>query len=112
MWPYEQACIREAADTLLFCRDLDGEDARAAFSAAATLTDRLIDAGRWTSSGACRLLDDGWACGPGRAMLDAVPACRGPGPARRRGVAPRRPPPSSPVWPSSRLPQPSRTTGV
>jgi hypothetical protein len=74
LWPSEQACIREAADTLLFCRDLDGEDARAAFSAAATLTDRLIDAGRWTSSGACRLLDDVWAYGPGTAMLDAVAA--------------------------------------
>lgn len=74
LWPSEQACIREAADTLLFCRDLDGEDARAAFSAAATLTDRLIDAGRWTSSGACRLLDDVWACGPGTAMLEAVAA--------------------------------------
>src|SRR3954471_21996742 len=74
LWPSEQACIREAADTLLFCRDLDGADALAAFSAAGTLPHRLIDAGRWTSSGACRLLDDAWACGPGTAMLDAVAA--------------------------------------
>src|SRR3954465_2457206 len=74
LWPSEQACIREAADTLLFCRDLDGEDARAAFTAAATLTDRLIDAGRWTSPGAGRLPFAVWAGGPGAAMLDAVAA--------------------------------------
>jgi hypothetical protein len=74
LWPSEQACIREAADTLLFCRDLDGADARTAFAAAATLTDGLIGAGRWTSSRARALLDDIWACGPGAAMPEAVAA--------------------------------------
>jgi hypothetical protein len=55
--PSEQACIRDAADTLLFCSDLD--------------TDCLTDAGRWTGWRARRLLDDIWACGPGAAMLEA-----------------------------------------
>ena len=32
LWPAEQACIREAADALLFCRDLDDNDARHADS--------------------------------------------------------------------------------
>jgi hypothetical protein len=70
LWPSEQACIREAADTLLFSRDLEGADARTAFAAATTLTDGLIDGGRWTSSRARALLDDIWACGPGAAMLE------------------------------------------
>jgi hypothetical protein len=48
--------------------------ARTAFAAAATLTDGLIDAGRWTSSRARGLLDDIWACGPGAVMLEAVAA--------------------------------------
>jgi len=72
--PSEQACIREAADMLLFCRDLDGKDARTAFAAAAMLTDGLIEAKRWTSWRARRLLDDIWACGPGAAMLEAAAA--------------------------------------
>jgi hypothetical protein len=74
LWPSEQACIREAADALIFCPDLDRADARTAFAAAATLTDGLIDAGRWTSSRARGLLDDIWACGPGAVMLEAVAA--------------------------------------
>jgi hypothetical protein len=72
--PSEQACIREAADVLLFCSDLDGEDARTAFVAVATLLDRLTQAGRWTGSRARRLLDDIWACGPGVAMPEAIAA--------------------------------------
>jgi hypothetical protein len=74
LWPSEQACIREAADTLLFCCDLDGEDARTAFAAAATLTDRLTEADRWSGFRARRLLDDIWACGPGATMPEAVAA--------------------------------------
>jgi hypothetical protein len=70
----ERACIREAADMLLFCRDLDGKDARRAFAAAATLTDRLTESGRWTRSSTRRLLDDIWACGPGAAMPETVAA--------------------------------------
>jgi len=45
-----------------------------AFAAAATLTDGLIDGGRWTSSRARALLDDIWACGPGAVLLEAVAA--------------------------------------
>jgi hypothetical protein len=69
LWPAEQACIREAADALLFCRDLreDGA-AKEALAAVALLSDDLIDAERWTSRRAQGLLDDVWACGPGEAL--------------------------------------------
>jgi hypothetical protein len=69
LWPAEQACIREAADALLFCRDLDDSDARHAVAAVTVLTDDLIEAKRWTSLRAMQLLDDIWGCGP-RATLD------------------------------------------
>ena len=74
LWPPEQACIREAADTLLFSGDLDGEAARAAFAAVARLSDRLVESGRWTDSRVRDLLDDIWACGPGAAGLEAIAA--------------------------------------
>jgi hypothetical protein len=74
LWPFEEVGIREAADTLVFCRDFDGEDARREFAAAATLTDGLIDGGRWSSFRARRLLDDIGACGPGAAMPEVVAA--------------------------------------
>jgi hypothetical protein len=64
LWPTEQECVREAADALLFCDDLDEPDARHAVAAAAVLTDDLIDAQRWTPRRAQQLLDDIWACGP------------------------------------------------
>jgi hypothetical protein len=72
--PDEQACIREAADTLLFCRDVDQEDASRALAAVAVLTDDLIDAERWTLLRAQQLLDDVWACGPGVALDVGVAA--------------------------------------
>jgi hypothetical protein len=72
--PDEQACIREAADTLLFCRDVDQEDASDALAAVAVLTDDLIDAERWTLLRAQQLLDDVWACGPGVALGVGVAA--------------------------------------
>jgi hypothetical protein len=68
LWPAEQACIREAADALLFCRDLDENDARHAVAAVTVLADDLIDAQRWTSLRAMQLLDDIWACGPSAAL--------------------------------------------
>jgi hypothetical protein len=68
LWPAEQACIREAADALLFCSDLAEEDARRALAALAVLTDDLIDAERWTPQRAQQLLDDLWACGPDMAL--------------------------------------------
>jgi hypothetical protein len=68
LWPAEQACIREAADALLFCRDLDENDARHAVAAVTVLADDLIDAQRWTPLRAMQLLDDIWACGPSAAL--------------------------------------------
>jgi hypothetical protein len=68
LWPAEQACIREAADALLFCRDLDEDDARRALAAVTALADELIDAQRWTPLRALQLLDDIWACGPRAAL--------------------------------------------
>jgi hypothetical protein len=74
LWPAEQGCIRDAADTLLFCEDLHGEDGRAAFASVAALSNRLVDAGRWTDTRARQLLDDIWACGPGAEGLEAIAA--------------------------------------
>jgi hypothetical protein len=68
LWLAEQACIREAADALLFCRDLDENDARRALAAVTALADELIDAQRWTPLRALQLLDDIWACGPRAAL--------------------------------------------
>jgi hypothetical protein len=69
LWPAEQTCIREAADALLFCRDLHRDvAAREALGAVAVLSDDLIDTERWTPRRAQRLLDDVWACGPGEAL--------------------------------------------
>jgi hypothetical protein len=64
LWAAEQERVREAADSLLFCRDLDEPDVRHALAAVAALTDDLIDAERWTPRRAKQLLDDIWACGP------------------------------------------------
>ena len=63
--PAEQALLREAADTLLFCTEPDADGAaQVSLAAVAVLTDDLIDAERWTPESAQRLLDDIWACGP------------------------------------------------
>jgi hypothetical protein len=62
----EQAVMRHAADSLLFCRNIvQDPSARAAYSAFGSLRARLVDAGRWTSERADALADDVWACGPG-----------------------------------------------
>jgi hypothetical protein len=75
LWPAEQACIREAADALLFCRDLRSDvAAHEALAALAVLGDDLIDTERWTPRRAQRLLDDVWACGPGEALSLPVAA--------------------------------------
>jgi hypothetical protein len=69
LWPGEIACIREAADALLFCTDITADRAAmSALGAIAALSDDLIDAQRWTPQRAQRLLDDVWACGPGEAF--------------------------------------------
>lgn len=69
LWPAEEACVREAADALLFCRDLGGDvAAKDALGDLAIVGDALIDAGRWNPRRVQQLLDDVWACGPGPAM--------------------------------------------
>src|SRR3954466_12974578 len=64
--PAEQARIRLAADTLVFCADLiTSPVARKELSDLYELRDPLVSSGRWTPERASRLLDDLWACGPG-----------------------------------------------
>jgi hypothetical protein len=66
LFPAEQACIREAADALLFCADIDDDrDARGAFGDLVALADDLVLCERWTAPRVQELLDDIWACGPG-----------------------------------------------
>jgi hypothetical protein len=70
----EQEAIREAADTLIFSRDL-GRDgtAREALADVELLCGALIESGRWERVTADRLLDNVSACGPGqRAELKAA----------------------------------------
>jgi hypothetical protein len=69
LWPREQACVRNAADALLFCDDLaDDSGARDALATIAALSDDLIASARWSPARARLLLDDVWACGPSRAF--------------------------------------------
>jgi hypothetical protein len=75
LWPAEEACIRDAADALLFCHDLSADpDAREAFAAVMVVGDDLIGADRWTPERTLRLLDHIWACGPGGALVESVAA--------------------------------------
>ena len=61
----EQDQIREAADTLLFCDDIDaGSDAKLALEGIRDLTRRLAATGRWGPDAADRLLEDVAGCGP------------------------------------------------
>jgi len=63
---HEQDGIRDAADSMVFSRDLAAShDARHAYRAIEDLAAQLVDSGRWTAQRADRLLDDLWACGPG-----------------------------------------------
>ena len=60
--PAEQDRIREAADTLIFASDMD--DARVALEDINTLSEHLVDSGRWSDALAERLVDDLLNCGP------------------------------------------------
>jgi hypothetical protein len=61
----EQDQIREAADVLLFCDDIDaGPEAKLALDGVRELTRRLVGTGRWTPDAADRLLEDVAGCGP------------------------------------------------
>jgi hypothetical protein len=63
--PSEQARIRNAADTLLFCDDvITSRPARAALADLDALRTDLVACGRWSAVRAGRLLDDVWACAP------------------------------------------------
>jgi hypothetical protein len=63
--PAEQDCVRDAADHLIFARDLlADEPARAALLEAERLCRELIDSGRWEHQRAMRLADDIASCGP------------------------------------------------
>jgi hypothetical protein len=75
LWPPEQACIRDAADAMLFCTDRGGDvAARVALSAAVVLVDELIEAERWTPERAHRLLDEIYACGPWDSLAAPIAA--------------------------------------
>jgi hypothetical protein len=64
--PSEQAIMRHAADSLLFCADIANDrGARLAYTAFGTVQDRLVDSGRWTQERADAFDDDVWGCGPG-----------------------------------------------
>jgi hypothetical protein len=60
----ERDRVREAADALLFCRDVDDADVRSAVAEVAAVFDDLVKAERWTPRRVRQLLDDIWACGP------------------------------------------------
>jgi hypothetical protein len=61
----EQARIRVAANSLLFCADLiTDRSASAAFADVEALHGQLVAEGRWTAERAARVAQDLRACGP------------------------------------------------
>jgi hypothetical protein len=70
----EQEAIREAADTLIFCRDLPSDAAALVTMATVErLCHDLIDSRRWERVTAERLLENVAECGPPRpAVLQAA----------------------------------------
>ena len=72
--PAEQACVREAADCLLFSAQSLDADAVRALAAASGLAHSLIEAGRWPPLDALRLVDDLLACGPQSAASSPLAA--------------------------------------
>lgn len=70
--PREEAQIRHAADSLLFCADLQTDmTAREEFSDIEAMFEHLVASGRWSDPRAAQLVDELWACGPGpEALLD------------------------------------------
>jgi hypothetical protein len=63
--PAEEQQLREAADALLFCEDLDaGSEAKAALDGASDLIRRLATTRRWPPEAAEQLLEDLAGCGP------------------------------------------------
>jgi hypothetical protein len=63
--PDELTRIREAADSLVFCEDVDLDpDARDAADEIADLAVELVESGRWDEDTAESLVSDVLACGP------------------------------------------------
>jgi hypothetical protein len=63
--PDEVTRIREAADSLVFCEDVDlDSDARDAADEIADLAVDLVESGRWDEDTAECLVSDVLACGP------------------------------------------------
>jgi hypothetical protein len=61
----EEEQLREAADALLFCEDMDaGPEAKLALDGVRELTRNLVATGRWTPDAADHLLEDVAGCGP------------------------------------------------
>ena len=61
----EEEQLREAADALLFCEDIDaGLEAKLALDGVRELTRRLAATGRWAPDAADRLLEDVAGRGP------------------------------------------------
>jgi hypothetical protein len=71
----EEATLREAADSLLFCEDFSDDDgAHQALAKAGRLRVRLEEAERLTAEALDRLLFDIQACGPAAAGLPLAEA--------------------------------------
>lgn len=67
--PSEQDRIREAADALIFCADLEEDSAAsAAFEDVEDLLNALVNCGRWQRETAERLADDVYGCGPAHSI--------------------------------------------
>jgi hypothetical protein len=63
--PEELERIRLAADSLLFCEDMERDpDARDAADEIADLAVELVESGRWDEDAAEALVSDVLACGP------------------------------------------------
>jgi hypothetical protein len=69
----EQDRIRDAADTLIFCQDLDhDESAIEALEDSELLCELLVESGRWERVTADRLAHDIRQCGPEPALTHAA----------------------------------------
>lgn len=67
LFPDEQERIRYAADSLIFCSDLDGDGAALeALRDIEQLCQALVDSGRWEPVTAAQLEADIAGCGPRR----------------------------------------------
>ncbi len=69
----EQDRIRDAADTLVVCQDLDHDEAAIeALEDTELLFELLVESGRWERVTADRLADDIRQCGPEPALTHAA----------------------------------------